>query len=74
MRDERPTDTATSRWCGWCQNMISEPHVCPSSPNKAPPQAAAHGCICPPGAEATCQGFLCPRRARDYRQLSGLHL
>lgn len=22
-----------------------------------------HGCICPPGAEATCQGWMCPRRA-----------
>ena len=33
-----------------------------------------HGCICPPGAEATCQGFGCPRRAHDYRQLSGAHL
>ncbi len=22
-----------------------------------------HGCICPPGAEATCQGWQCPRRA-----------
>jgi len=23
---------------------------------------AGHGCICPPGAEATCKGALCPRR------------
>lgn len=22
----------------------------------------APGCICPPGAQATCQGALCPRR------------
>ncbi len=22
-----------------------------------------NGCICPPGAEATCQGWQCPRRA-----------
>mgnify|MGYP001809781230 CR=1 FL=1 len=22
-----------------------------------------HGCICPTGAEATCQGLSCPRRA-----------
>lgn len=21
------------------------------------------GCICPPGAEATCQGVVCPRRS-----------
>jgi hypothetical protein len=26
------------------------------------PQVAAHGCICPPGAEETCQGQQCPRR------------
>lgn len=25
-------------------------------------KVAAHGCICPPGAEATCKGALCPRR------------
>jgi hypothetical protein len=24
--------------------------------------ARPHGCICPAGAEATCQGFSCPRR------------
>lgn len=28
------------------------------------PVAPAHGCICPPGAEATCKGDLCPRRDR----------
>lgn len=22
----------------------------------------SHGCICPPGSEATCQGVMCPRR------------
>lgn len=27
-----------------------------------PPQP--HGCICPPGAEATCKGDFCPRRER----------
>jgi hypothetical protein len=25
--------------------------------------AEPQGCICPPGAEATCQGPLCPRRS-----------
>ena len=34
-------------WCGEHQ------------PNTLMPPA---GCICPPGAEATCQGPLCPRR------------
>lgn len=24
--------------------------------------ASSHGCICPPGAELSCQGVLCPRR------------
>lgn len=26
-------------------------------------QPRPHGCVCPPGAEATCQGWSCPRRA-----------
>lgn len=25
-------------------------------------QPKPHGCICPPGAEKTCEGPLCPRR------------
>ena len=29
------------------------------------------GCICPPGAEARCKGFMCPRRgATDFRAVS----
>lgn len=24
-------------------------------------QAQPHGCVCPPGSEATCRGPLCPR-------------
>jgi hypothetical protein len=24
-----------------------------------------HGCVCPVGAEATCKGWACPRRATD---------
>jgi hypothetical protein len=24
-------------------------------------KAKPHGCICPPGSEATCQGWQCPR-------------
>lgn len=26
-------------------------------------QQISHGCICPPTAEQTCQGLVCPRRA-----------
>jgi len=26
------------------------------------PQPVMRGCVCPPGAEATCQGFACPRK------------
>lgn len=29
---------------------------------KATSRSAAQGCVCPPGAEKTCQGALCPRR------------
>lgn len=35
-------------------------------PREVPPfppfHAIGHGCICPPGAEATCKGPLCPRQ------------
>lgn len=27
---------------------------------------AARGCICPPGAEATCRGIMCPRTPLRY--------
>jgi hypothetical protein len=30
-----------------------------------PVQPTQHGCICPPGAEKTCQGPMCPRRPLD---------
>jgi hypothetical protein len=26
-------------------------------------KVASHGCVCPAGAEKTCQGPLCPRKA-----------
>jgi hypothetical protein len=25
-----------------------------------------HGCICPPGSEATCRGLSCPRRGAEF--------
>lgn len=25
-----------------------------------------HGCVCPPGSEATCKGFGCPRRPPNF--------
>lgn len=27
---------------------------------------SARGCICPPGAEATCRGIMCPRTPMRY--------
>lgn len=33
-------------------------------PEMQPQQS--RGCICPPGAEATCQGWNCPRRAQTF--------
>ena len=29
------------------------------------PAGQPHGCVCPPGAEATCKGLACPRRGFD---------
>lgn len=34
----------------------------PVSPSPVPTPASTRGCICPPGAEKTCQGISCPRR------------
>jgi hypothetical protein len=31
----------------------------------AQPPIAPHGCVCPVGAESTCRGPMCPRRAID---------
>lgn len=42
--------------------------ICPRCDAGLPPlpptpmMMQAHGCICPPGSEKTCQGPLCPRR------------
>lgn len=43
-----PDHTSTT---GWRQTLV------PYSPPLTP-----HGCVCPPGSEATCQGLGCPRR------------
>ena len=34
----------------------------PVQPKVGRVEPAQHGCICPPGAEKTCQGPTCPRR------------
>lgn len=34
----------------------------PVQPTLSEPRLATVGCICPPGAEKTCQGPLCPRK------------
>lgn len=34
---------------------------------RSKPAQHPHGCICPAGAEATCQGALCPRRPLSTR-------
>jgi hypothetical protein len=31
-------------------------------PPQAAPTYAMMGCVCPPGSEATCQGYSCPRK------------
>jgi hypothetical protein len=50
MRDVRVRD---GRW-------VREQDFGPVRPPS--PAPATLGCICPPGAELTCQGALCPRR------------
>ena len=59
--------------CGFCGGPIYGVHMCgttpwyplPSPQPLSPyPNFVPHlqGCICPVGAEKTCQGPLCPRR------------
>jgi hypothetical protein len=51
------------------QNACSYPNcMCfgrsmPPSPPTWTVNAQPHGCICPPGSEATCKGLNCPRRS-----------
>lgn len=33
-----------------------------NEPDRFPLKVATRGCVCPPGAEATCRGPLCPRQ------------
>lgn len=35
---------------------------CTRPPSQAVGYPVSHGCICPPGAEQTCAGPMCPRR------------
>ena len=37
----------------------------PVTPERAPLQSA-HGCVCPPGSEMTCQGPFCPRKGWHF--------
>ena len=46
---------------GWWPQIMPLPPMSPVVP---------HGCICPPGAEKTCQGWNCPRRGFAQSGLS----
>lgn len=73
MTDPKPVGTAAGvvPSCGFCGRPVRGGDLCflDGSPTPyhiactyPPAPAISHGCICPPGAEATCQGWLCPRR------------
>jgi hypothetical protein len=55
---------------GACANYICAQYGCQGQCGYRPPNyvpgyyqaATPRGCICPPGAEKTCQGFGCPRK------------
>lgn len=61
--------------CGYCGRPVRESdltmlngnpmpyHIACTYPPASPPQ---HGCVCPAGSEATCQGFSCPRRGMKF--------
>src|SRR6185503_3636564 len=56
-----------SPYCPYCGGWY-QPHrpYNPWNPVPMPqtwPACSPRGCICPPGAEATCQGVGCPRKA-----------
>lgn len=45
------------------REYLGRPTYAPNAPGQCTPVAPKpHGCICPPGSEATCQGLACPRR------------
>lgn len=52
----RYVTTRDGRW------IEPERDLGPVGPNVALPTMSI-GCVCPPGAELTCRGILCPRRA-----------
>lgn len=70
-----------SRTCGNCGKSILGPGAWGISPNAVcgccvhdqrplvPTQS--HGCICPPGSEATCKGLTCPRRGGSMQGSAG---
>jgi hypothetical protein len=46
-----------------CGALFCEGFGCQNKPNcPAKVSHKPHGCICPPTAEQTCQGPLCPRK------------
>ena len=75
------TSCGTVPLCGFCGRPVrasdltyidGSPVAYHISCTHPPLQLASRGCICPPGAEATCQGWQCPRRGvipRPVRQV-----
>jgi len=61
-------ESATCGNCGkailgpgaWGINPLAVCHCC--SCEQRAIQSRPLGCVCPPGAEATCQGIACPRK------------
>jgi len=45
---------------------VAEPVVRKWEREKAP-TLKPHGCVCPAGAESSCRGWQCPRRAPSFR-------
>lgn len=67
--------TATVPLCGHCGRPVigasaqtavyhagAAYHWLCTQPPPAPAAPTSPGCICPPGAERTCQGLTCPRQ------------
>lgn len=44
--------------------LAGEPYhaECTRPPATSPTWSYGHGCMCPPGSEATCKGVSCPRQ------------
>jgi hypothetical protein len=66
-------------WCGrygcsgYCRNYSSPYSPCYPTPLPGPNYwpMQPHGCVCPVGAEKTCQGAGCPRRAPTVQWTTG---